>query len=80
MINLVALEQSGIIMLIGMAVVFLFLTLLIFVINATSFLGRKLGWGDAEDDGGDAQPALVVKNDDEAVAAMAAATAHHAKS
>jgi sodium pump decarboxylase gamma subunit len=80
MFDMVALEQSGIVMLIGMVVIFLFMALLIVVINLTTSIAGKLGWGSDDEDEEDAEPAQVAKgSDDEAVAAIAAATAHSKK-
>jgi sodium pump decarboxylase gamma subunit len=70
-----ALGQAGILMLVGMVVVFLFLVILIFAINSTSFLARKLKWGESEEP--EAVASAVEPEDDEAAVAVIAATAHH---
>ncbi len=80
MFDLEALQQSGIVMLVGMAVIFLFLILLIFVINFTVFLSRKLGWGKDDEDEEAAPPSSRSGGgSDDETAAIAAAVAHHAK-
>jgi sodium pump decarboxylase gamma subunit len=71
-----ALGQAGVLMLVGMVVVFLFLIILIFAINSTTFLARKLKWGESEEP--EAVAPTVEPGDDEAAAAVIAATAHHA--
>lgn len=79
MFNLEALRQSGIVMLVGMVVIFLFLILLIFVINFTIFLSRKLGWKRDDDESPESPAGPASGKSDEEVAAIAAAVAHQAK-
>jgi sodium pump decarboxylase gamma subunit len=80
MFDLVAFGQGGILMLVGMVVVFIFLVLLIVFINFTIFLGNKLGWGksdDTDEDGdGAAGSGPVARDSGEVVAAISAATHH----
>jgi sodium pump decarboxylase gamma subunit len=74
MIDFEAIGQGGILMLIGMAVVFLFLVFLIGFISLSTFIGVRFGWK-TEDDGEDDSRPEARKgggNDEEAAAAVAA--------
>jgi sodium pump decarboxylase gamma subunit len=74
------LSQGGILMLVGMAVVFLFLVVLIFFINGTAFLAKKLKWGEGDDEGseGEDSGSTAAGDPNEAVAAIAAVQHHGA--
>jgi sodium pump decarboxylase gamma subunit len=74
------LMQGGILMLVGMAVVFLFLVLLIFFVNGTAFIAKKLKWGEGDDEeaGGEDGGSPAAEDPKETVAVIAAAQHHSA--
>jgi sodium pump decarboxylase gamma subunit len=74
----VKLSQGGILMLVGMAVVFLFLIVLIFFINGTAFIAKKLKWGEGDDEGaGNEDGGAPAQGDSNEVVAVIAAAQHH---
>ena len=66
-------------MVLGMSVVFLFLGLLVFTINATSFVLRKIIGNGPEEESPAARTSVPVKNDKAAIAAVVASAIDYSR-